>query len=379
MALTGLMRAHTLYMERDRRARELRAHGARVIGYLCAFAPPEILEAVGLVPFRIRGDLREPVTFADQYVEPYGCPFVRNTFELALKGRYDFLDGLVMAHACDSVQRMYGIWTHYRRLPFTHLMNVPHTVTPSAERFFYQELQLFADRVAEFVGTPLDVQALRAAVACSNRNRALIADLYELRKSDPPRISGAELLEVLVAGTALPAAEFETLLAEVKAEVLARATTAVAAGRPRLLFYGCINDDVTLIRLIEECGAHVVTDDTCIGARGLLGQVPDGEDPFAGFVQYYFTNFHCPRTYRGVGPGRFEYLLQAARAFRVDGVVFYLLAFCDPHKFDAVDLRRTLEGAGWPCLVLEDDYTLANLESLRTRIQAFVEMLAGGT
>jgi benzoyl-CoA reductase/2-hydroxyglutaryl-CoA dehydratase subunit BcrC/BadD/HgdB len=150
------------------------------------------------------------------------------------------------------------------------------------------------------------------------------------------------------------------------------------AARPaRLLFYGCINDDVTLVRLIEECAAQVVMDDTCIGARGHLGRViVDGGDPLAGFVRYYFTGFQCPRTYRGPDAQRFDYLAHAARQFRADGVVLYMLAFCDPHKLDLVDVRQYLEAAGLPCLTLEDDYTLANLESLRTRIQAFVEMVS---
>lgn len=370
----GLERARALYRERDHRARELRAQGHRIIGYLCYFAPPEILEAVGLIPFRIRGDLCEPVTHADQYIEPYGCPFVRNTFDLALKGRYDFLDGLVMAHACDSVQRMYGIWTSYRPLAFTHLLNVPHTVTPWSERFFYRELQFFAERVARFAGVPMEADRLRATVALYNRTRDLIRDLYELRKTEPPALSGTELLQVLVAGTGVPAAEFHALLTEVKAEVVGRGPRP-SGRRARLLFYGCINDDVTLVRLIEECGADVVMDDTCIGARGLLGRVTDDGDLWAGLVRYYFTNFHCPRTFRGVDRARFDYLLRAARAFRVDGVVLYVLAFCDPHRFDVVDLRQSLEQAGLPSLLLEDDYTLANLESLRTRVQAFVEML----
>ncbi len=375
MDLKGLARARALYAGRDERARQLKAAGKKVVGYLCYFAPPEILEAAGLVPYRIRGDIRQPVTDADTYVEPYGCPFVRNTFDQAVKGRYDFLDGVVMAHSCDSVQRMYGIWTHYRPAAFSHIVNVPHTVTPATERFFHRELEFFRERIAEFAGHPIDDQALETAIRLYNRNRELIWELYRLRQADPPLLSGAEMLELLIAGSGLPAAEFEELLREVRTEVTTR-RDGPGAGRTRLLFYGCINDDVSLIRLVEECAAHVVMDDTCIGARSHLGAVVDGADPLAGFVRYYFTGFQCPRTYRGTEGSRFDYLVHAARQFRARGVILYILSFCDPHKLDLVDLRRYLDDAGLPSLVLEDDYTLANLESMRTRIQAFVEMVA---
>lgn len=374
-ALTGLAKARALYEGRDTRARELKAEGRKVIGYVCNFAPVEVLEAAGLVPYRIRGDVREPVTRADQYVEPYGCPFVRNTFELAVKDRYDFLDGIVMAHACDSVQRMYGIWTHYKPLPFAYLFNVPHTVTPASERFFYREVHFFKERVEAFIGAAISDAAVRNARDLYNENRALITDLYGLRRQDPPLITGAELLEVLIAGTGLPAAEFHELLTEVKTEAGSRRIDD-AKRAARLLFYGCINDDVGLVRLVEECGARVVMDDTCIGVRGMLGQVPREDDPIRGFVTYYFTNFQCPRTFRGVDLSRFDYLVTAAREFDVDGVVLYMLSFCDPHKFDVVDVQRYLAENDLPSLVLEDDYTLANTESMRTRLQAFVETIS---
>ncbi|MEK7443799.1 MAG: 2-hydroxyacyl-CoA dehydratase family protein [candidate division NC10 bacterium] len=375
MALRGLARARALYEGRDQRARELKAEGRKVVGYLCYFAPPEILEAAGLVPYRIRGDVRHPVTRADEYVEPYGCPFVRNTFDLAVTGRYDFLDGVVMSHACDSVQRMYGIWTHYKPPAWSHMVNVPHTVTEASERFYRRELGFFRERVEQLAGRPISDDALHESIACYNRTRELTRELYALRKSDPPRLSGAEMLEVLIAGTGLPAAEFEDLLREVLAEVRARAA-GPGATQARLLFYGCINDDVSLIRLVEECSAHVVMDDTCIGARGMAGTVPDGADPMGGFVQYYFRGFQCPRTYRGTDLSRFDYVVEAAREYGAQGVILYILSFCDPHKFDLVEVRRHLEQAGLASLVLEDDYTLANVESMRTRIQAFVEMLS---
>ena len=317
------------------------------------------------MPYRIRGDLRQPVTDADRYVEPYGCPFVRNTFDQAVKGRYDFLDGVVMAHSCDSVQRMYGIWTHYRPTAFTHMVNVPHTVTPATERFFHRELGFFKEHVERFAGAPIDDGALEASIDLYNRNRALVWDLYQLRKTDPPRLSGAEMLEVLIAGGGLPAAEFGELLREVPS---------AHAGHHHIAEQE-MHRFLMLLQQAQRVLAGGRLEHGVAGTLSFLGRVTNGGDPLAGFVRYYFTGFECPRTYRGTDRSRFDYLVHAARQFRAQGVVLYILSFCDPHKLDLVDVRRHLEGAGLPSLVLEDDYTLANLESMRTRIQAFVEMV----
>jgi benzoyl-CoA reductase/2-hydroxyglutaryl-CoA dehydratase subunit BcrC/BadD/HgdB len=35
------------------------------MGYLCAFVPVQMLTAAGFIPFRIKGDVNEPITKAD--------------------------------------------------------------------------------------------------------------------------------------------------------------------------------------------------------------------------------------------------------------------------------------------------------------------------
>ena len=60
--------------------------------------PVVILTAAGVVPIRLKGSVSEAVTKADAYMETMICPFVRNVFDVALKGRYAFLDGMVLSH-----------------------------------------------------------------------------------------------------------------------------------------------------------------------------------------------------------------------------------------------------------------------------------------
>jgi benzoyl-CoA reductase subunit C len=48
--------------------------------------------------------------------------------------------------------------------------------------------------------------------------------------------------------------------------------------------------------------------------------------------------------------------------------------FCEPHAFDYALVMPALDQAGLPYLMLEMEQT-PSLEALRTRLQAFVEML----
>ncbi|HEX77708.1 MAG TPA: 2-hydroxyacyl-CoA dehydratase [Dehalococcoidia bacterium] len=370
----GLARAKELYEERGQRAKELRVEGRKVLGYVCLFAPPEIMHAAGVLPYRLRGDPREPITSAHTYVEPLGCPYVRNLFDQDLKGRNAFLDGIVMSHSCDMVQRVYGIWTYNNKPPFQYFVNVPHTLVPWSREFYKRELGFFREKMEQFAGNQVAEIKLKESIRLYNRSRALIRELYELRKLDPPLISGTEVLEVLVAGMGIPVEEFIDLLGEVIEEVKAR------DGGPerraaRLLVYGSVCDDTTFVRLVEGSGANVVTDDTCIGTRSFRHDVPETADPLDGLVDTYFDDFMCPRTDRGTDIDRFQYILDLAREYNANGVIMYIYAFCDPHKFDAPDVRRYLEQAGLPVLIIDDDYTMTNLAAIRTRVQAFAEML----
>ena len=97
----GLALAKEIYADRGQRVRELRKGGKKIIGYVCLYPPVEIITALGMVPFRIFGDMSEPITAADQVSTTVVCPFLRSIIDLGLKGKFNFLDGIVGAHTCD--------------------------------------------------------------------------------------------------------------------------------------------------------------------------------------------------------------------------------------------------------------------------------------
>jgi len=109
------------------------------------------------------------------------------------------------------------------------------------------------------------------------------------------------------------------------------------------------------------------------------------DDPLDGLSNHYLGDVYCPRTIRGKGEGwatyqqdleeRFGHILNLARDFSVDGVILYVMKFCDLHEFDVPDLRDYLEKGSFPVLHIETDYTMAAVGALKTRIEAFLEMI----
>jgi len=369
----GFERLDKIYMRRDDYAKDMKKEGRKIIGYLCYFAPPELISTAGMIPYRIMGKMGESTGEADAYVEQLGCPLIRNCFEQDLKGAYDFLDGRIIPHSCDSAQRLYGIWKYYKGPSYNYLFNVPHMVTPYSSDFFKRELTFFKESLEKYAGCTITEDKLMKTIELYNENRRIVQELYDLRKKSSPSLSGTDMLKALIVGMSIPPEEFNVFLKELRDE--ARSRQVSTKDTPRILFWGCILDDIRLHQLIEDAGAVIVTDDTCIGTRSYLRQVDTSNGVMEELTKAYFEEFMCPRTSRGPGMGRFDYVMDLVRDYNVHGVVGYSLSFCDPHKFDYPDLRDYLNQNGMPMLLIDDDYTLSNAESIRSRVEAFLEML----
>lgn len=379
--MTVMKPIEELYNDRGKRARELREAGKKIIGYFCCFVPDEIITALDMVPYRIQGSQSDPIDEADALLEPMACPFARSCFNLALKGEYDFLDGFVAPHSCDTIEHLYHIWHSNKPSPFNHMINVPHMMGPSSDQFYKKELQYFISRLEEFSGRKLEAQKLKDAIRLYNRRRALLRELYGLRRENPPRMSGTEITKVLVAGMGITAVEhidlLETLIAEIK-----KRPAPGPDGLPRIFLWGNEIDDIAFVKLVEECGAHVVMDDLCTGSRFFWEDVPETEDPLDGLATRYLCT-HCPRSLKPQDgnraedlESRFSYIREFVDDWKANGAIFYIVRYCDTCELEGPDLKEYLNGLKLPVLMIEDDYSTSTIGQLRTRIQAFLEMIA---
>ncbi len=377
----GLAAADRYYLDYGRRARELKRQGKKIIGYLCAFVPLEIITAAGFMPFRIKGDVNEPITKADAEMETIVCPLVRSCFDMSLKGNYEFLDGIVIPHACDSICRTYDIWKYTLKLPYSHFINMPHTTDDASLDFYQAVLNTFRTSLGKFAGKDISDRGLTQAIELHNQNRAKVRELYELRKASPPLISGTEVAKVLIAAMSLPVEESTTMLGNVIEEVKGRGSVP-AQKQARIMVVGAQVDSVAFIELIEDSGAWVVADDLCPGAREFFSSVDATDGLVAGIAERYLRKVKCGRTYREMKGNyeeyledRFGHMSQMIKDFSVDGVVLYIYKYCDPFGFEVPQIKSYVEAKGTPVLYLEDEYSMSTIGRLRTRIQAFLELL----
>ena len=385
-ARQGLARVERIVNDRFGGINEIKSSGKKIVGYFCSYVPLEILTAVDLVPFRITGDIDEPVTAVDKILPPSFCPYIRNCVDSVFKGRYDFLDGIVGAHSCDAQEKSIHVWKSRKPYDFYHYLDMPATTHAWAEEMFRRSLAKFKAFCEEYAGKEISPQALKDSVDRHNRQRALVRELYDLKRSDPPLLSGSETQKVMIALASLPLDEGNELLASVITEVKARE---VGSGKPkkrRILLYGACLDALPLTRLFEDYEAQVVMDDNCMGARTYFRDVPATEDPLDGIAARYL-NLTCARTFREAVVGefkkdrsadleeRFAHLGKYIKKWSVEGVVIQLVRSCDPFGYETPELKDYLNHLGVPNIALEMEYTAGSLAPLKTRAQTFLESI----
>jgi len=378
----GMSKVEWYYEDYGSRARELKAQGQGVMLYLCSLVPVEMITAAGFIPLRIRGNVHEPITKGNTQLETIACPFMRSCFDVSLKGAYDFADGIIIPHACDSITRTYSVWRYPLGLPYSHFINLPHTVRGASMEFCQNELETFRKSLGRFAGKEITDEALADAIEAYNQNRDKAKAFYELRKANPPLVTGTEILKILTVGMSLPVHEANELFDEVLDE-LGKRTHSPVDEAPRILVDGSCVDNIDFIKLIEDSGANVVADSLCIGTRDYWPHAETGIDPIKSLAHRYLDKINCPRTYREKVGTSYEDDLEArfgdigslVKTFAVDGVILYIYKYCDPFGFEVPAREAYLDQLGVPTLYLEDEYSIGTIGRMRTRIQAFLEII----
>ena len=353
-------------------AREYKGRNQPVVGWTCTYTPEEVIYAIGALPVMVFAGLGD-TRLADAYMPSNSCSFARACFNAALRGDYDYLDCFVESNACDNRGKTYDMWVNYSKIPNIYFINTPHTNTEKAHRFFYQEVVRFKEWLENTFRKEISEDSLKNAVRVYNENRTLLKKIYDLKMKKPPLISGVEFLEIALSNLVMPKDKHNKLLRRFLSEVEHRSDLPKAG--VRLLVTGSVMDNTELVSLIESVGGNVVADDWCTGSRYFWNLVHLDSDPLKAISKRYLDK--VPSSFMYQHEQRFTHVTELAKRFKAEGAIMFVIKYCDTHMFDAPLLRDELKTMGLPVLYLEWEHSMSGLAGLKTRIEAFIEMVGG--
>ena len=349
---------HTIYFENlledahNELIKQAQADGQICLGYTCYHIPEVILNVDNCFSTRLRAPNTGSVDIATYYMSNYTCLYARAIVERAIEGGYNFLDH------CD----------------------MPFKVTDYTIDEYVVQMQLHVlDRIHEEFGTDVSDKALRKAVKEHNQMCKIISEIGEMRKAENPVITGYEFHLINLVSYVCPTKLILPYLKETLAELKKRKPDAEPWYRARVAIVGSEIDDPSLTKLIEDCGAFVVSDRYCFGSTPGREEIPlnDEEPVLRQICRHYMEMSECARYISD------EKVLQRrqtsdrlAKEYNAEGIIYEQMKYCDYWGFERALVSHVMaEDYGWPILSIDRLYNNGNSGQLRTRVQAFVESL----
>ena len=348
-------------------------YGQRSIAHFCSYTPEELIHAAGHLPLRLFGSRQEPL-MADRHLQRYCCRPIRNLLQAGLSGEFDGLDGIVFTHTCDSMQRLSDIWRMSVPTGFSADVIWPLTVASTAAREYAADvLRRFKTELEQHFGIRISSPQIAAAAVTFNRLRGYLKTLAAIRQTYPGIIGGRDFQTIVQGAMIIDRQDLLTLLPAVLAE-LREHRPETAHNAKRVILSGSVCDGTTVFDIVEAAGGVVVWEESCTGSRSFDPAIDIGDDPLTAIADAYLAKAICPARHSTL-TARGDRLVDIVRASKADGVLFVLMKFCDPHAFDYPYLKSYLREKDIAAMSVDIDGAEPVDGQLRTRCEAFIEML----
>lgn len=351
--------------------------GGRAVAYFPVYAPCELIHAAGMLPVGVAGaGDRLDIQHADARFGSFICSIVKTTMEMGMTGHLEPFDAFFFSTICDSARNLCFVMK--RNFPqmyadFIHLPQNPSS--PAAAPFLAVEYRRILAELEKLSGRKVSDDEIRASIAKYNRNRALVRELYELRRREPHLLRAWESYVLVRAGNFLPVEEHTARLEEVLAKLPSRAMKRRDSIRIVVEGSFCEQPPLAVVRMIEDAGCYIVGDDFTLAQSWFEEDVLLDGDPVLALASSYLDRAVYSSVRHDFRKPRWDGLVEKVKRTQADAVLFLIAKFCEPAYFDYVPFRQELEKAGIPHLQLEFEEKLFTFDRVRTEVETFVESL----
>jgi len=354
-----------------------KAHNKKVIGCYPMYLPEEIIHAAGALPVVIWRS-NEAVTMGHSHVPPFNCGLTRSFVDDLVKGKLEFMDGMVFYRTCLQAQGLPFIVEQNAKPPYLEYLYLPALYPGNSVRdFLIDELERLKSSIEEYTGNRVTDDRLAQSIDIYNKNRRLMNTLFELRRNKPGILRAKEVMAISQAGMLMPKEEHNRLLEKLLRKLEVREWG--IQGRTKVVIYGglCQTVQFDLLDLIEELGMVVVDDDLYVGTRYYVNEVQLNDRPILGLADRYLKRIPPCATKGDWETDWTDYLIEKVRSTRANGIISLMIKFCPPHLCYYPDIKRKLAKEGIPEVLVEVEHEIVSLEQIKTRLQSNMEIMGG--
>jgi len=377
-----------LFGQRQKEIAAEKEKGKKVIGYMCLFAPTELIMAADAIPVRVNSGWYDTSKLGDRVVPVEVCPVLRSTIGakmIELSPYLEMSDALISVLTCDGMTKLSEILSDYKTI---WGMNIPRVKdSPQSLRFWTDELKHMKTQLEKFTGNKITRSALKAAIEQNQKATKAFRRLQELRKG-PPVIMGRDAMLVNQAYLWDDKKSWTEKTAALCDELEKRAQRkdwVCPPDTPRVMVTGTPMfwpDNWKLPTLVEEANPQgiIVADELCSGERILNDPVGVDEwsmdDMLHAIGDRYLMASTCPCfTSKDGNEDRINWLLNKVKEWNIQGVIYYVVRGCMLYAMEYTRVKKALDKINVPVYYLDTEYTREDVGQMKTRVEAFLEML----
>lgn len=369
------------------RVKELNDHkknGGKVVGTFCVYVPEEIVTAAGAICVGLCGGLDIAIEEVEKVLPRNLCSLIKSFmgFKLAKVCPYfESCDLIVGETTCDGKKKAFEVLNEYAPV---YVMETPQMKKDMDYKMWKDELYRFVEVMENLTGKSIDEESLREGVRKIDAKRKALQRVSAARKAKPSPISGKDALLVYQIAFYDDPVRFAQKVNELADELEERVKNGISASGngegPRIMITGTpmAIPNWKLPHIVETAGATVVYDELCTGERYFQDLVGDVEgksfDEIIDAIAKRSLEIDCACF--TPNERRIKKIVEKAKEYHVDGVIHYSLQFCDPYTIEAFKVERELKEAGIPVMRVETDYSQEDVGQLRTRVEAFLELVS---
>lgn len=356
--------------------------GHKVVGSYCVFVPEEIVRAADATLVGLCTGADFATDEVEKLLPRNTCSLIKSALGFKLGKVCPYLesaDMIVGENTCDGKKKGYEILKDLA--PNLYVMDLPQTKSVQGKALLRAEYERFKEAIEGLTGVTIDVQKLKKGIEIANNKRKAVHRLSKLRKADPAPISGLDALlinQVYFYDDPIRFTDSVNKICDELEERIGNGKGVFPKGSPRILLSGCpmAVPNWKLPWIVETSGAQIVGEESCVGERGTRN-LADGtgntvDELMEAIVDRYFQVDCAIFT---PNPDRLDHVKQMYKDYDADGVIHYGLQFCQPYQIESLPVEKKLEDDRIPTLRIETDYSMEDVEQLKTRVEAFIERI----
>ncbi|MHC4181859.1 MAG: 2-hydroxyacyl-CoA dehydratase [Planctomycetota bacterium] len=344
------------------------------IGYFCTYTPVEIIRAAGYHPVRIKGSNEENGAGGESLLCNNICSYIKTLTDEKLAGNLDHLEGIVFANSCDGMRRLYDAWIRIDKgEKFNYFLDIPKNSDDASVQYFADEIQTFKEGLENHFKLKIQNEDINRSITLYNGMRDNVTVFLQKQWNGYVGYSGYEIYTLLKKGINAVPEKFQDYVSSLTSLMKKIGDVPEKDTTPKLFIWGSILENEEIIKMIEDAGARVVSEDLCTGSRYFDKKVEITNNPYKSISERYLKRSPCSRMVDVFG--RIKGIVSLIERRAISGAIYHSLKFCDHTLYDYPLVKEEFERKSIPLLHINCDNSSKSDGQIKTRIEAFIEQL----